>query len=229
MPHVVQVGPDSPAVLRTTARDVVTFLYVFDAFGIVERKNPDALVAAFTAEFARSEAVRLILKVLNLSASPNLADDLARLAACDPRVEVLRHSVETPELAALMRRCDCYVSPHRSEGFGLTVAEAMSLGVPVIATDYGGTADFVTEETGFPLHYRLVEIAQDHGPYRKGGIWAEPSQAHLQRLLRGVAAEPAKAAAKGLIAQARVASAHSAAAVGARIVERLSAWMLVGS
>jgi glycosyltransferase involved in cell wall biosynthesis len=123
----------------------------------------------------------------------------------------------------LFRACDCYVSPHRSEGFGLTVAEAMALGVPVIATDYGGTVDFVTEEVGFPLRYRLIEVDRDHGPYAKGAIWADPSREHLQELLRSVVANPRAAAARGQRARTRVLENYSAAKVGRCIGERLAA------
>jgi glycosyltransferase involved in cell wall biosynthesis len=95
--------------------------------------------------------------------------------------------------------------------------------MPVIATDYGGTVDFVTEEVGFPLRYRLVEVDRDHGPYAKGAIWADPSREHLQELLRRVVANPRAAAARGQRARARMREDYSAAAVGRRIGERLAA------
>jgi len=95
--------------------------------------------------------------------------------------------------------------------------------LPVIATDYGGTADFVTEDVGFPLRYRLVELDRNHGPYAKGAIWADPSREHLRELLRMVVAQPQAAAEKGRRARARMLQDYSAAAVGRRIGERLAA------
>ena len=145
------------------------------------------------------------------------------LAERNARCVVLRQTMRPHELAGLIRASDCYVSPHRTEGFGLTVAEAMALGVPVIATDYGGTADFVTEEIGFPLRYRLVEVDRDHGPYAKGAIWPDPSREHLQELLRSVVANPARGGGKRARARARMLEGYSAAAVGRRIGERLAA------
>jgi glycosyltransferase involved in cell wall biosynthesis len=203
--------------------DEFVFLYVFDASSFVERKNPHCLVDAFEAAFSEHDRVRLVLKVSNAGNDPEFSLYLDALATRNARCVVLRQTMQPHELARLVRASDCYVSPHRAEGFGLTVAEAMALGVPVIATDYGGTVDFVTEEAGFPLRYRLVEVDRDHGPYAKGAIWADPSREHLQELLRRVVANPRAAAARGQRARARMREDYSAAAVGRRIGERLAA------
>jgi glycosyltransferase involved in cell wall biosynthesis len=98
----------------------------------------------------------------------------------------------------------------------------MAAGLPVIATDYGGTVDFLTEELGFPLRYRLVEVDRDHGPYAKGAVWSDPSREHLCELLRNVVDDPDAAAARGRRARARVLEDYSAGAVGRRIGERLA-------
>ncbi len=203
--------------------DAFVFLYVFDASSLVARKNPHCLVDAFEAAFSDHDEVRLVLKVSNADADPEFSGYLDGLVARNPRCVVLRQTMQSDELVGLFHACDCYVSPHRTEGFGLTVAEAMALGVPVIATDYGGTVDFLTEEVGFPLRYRLVEVDRDYGPYAKGAIWADPSREHLKELLRSVVANPRAAAARAQRARARMLEDYSAAAVGRRIGERLSA------
>ena len=203
--------------------DEFTFLYVFDASSLVERKNPRCLVDTFETAFSDHDRVRLVLKVSNVDNSSEFSAYLDGLAKRNARCTVLRQTMETQELAGLVRASDCYVSPHRTEGFGLTVAEAMALGVPVIATDYGGTADFVTEEVGFPLRYRLAELDRNYGPYAKGAIWADPSPEHLRELLRRVVANPDAAAAKGQLARTRILEKYSAVAVGQRISKRLAA------
>ena len=169
------------------------------------------------------EKVRLVLKASNTSHDPELSRYLDKLEERNPRCIVLRHSMTSRELTGLIRACNCYVSPHRSEGFGLTVAEAMILGLPVIATDYGGTADFLTEEVGFPLSYDLIEVDRDYGPYAKGAIWAEPLLPHLRELMRLVVEQPQLASAKGKRARARLTQEYSAAAVGRRMRDRLAA------
>jgi glycosyltransferase involved in cell wall biosynthesis len=226
MPHVVSAteAPQSGCREKLQIGGVeVAFLYMFDATSCVARKNPQCLVDAFEAEFSDHDRVRLVLKVSNADKDPEFSRYLDELVERNARCVVVRQTMETRELTGLVRGCDCYVSPHRTEGFGLTVAEAMALGVPVIATDYGGTADFVTEEVGFPLRYRLVEVDRHYGPYTKGAIWADPSREHLQELLRSVVTNPRGAAARGQRARSRMLEDYSAAAVGRRIVERLAA------
>jgi glycosyltransferase involved in cell wall biosynthesis len=225
VPHVVSVSKTPQSGWRDRLQlgaDEFAFLYVFDATSVVERKNPHCLLDAFQAAFSRHDRVRLVLKVSNIGDDPEFSHYLNALVERDARCVVLRQTLETDEFAGLVQAADCYVSPHRTEGFGLTVAEAMALGVPVIATDYGGTADFVTEEIGFPLRYRLAEVTRNYGPYAKGAIWAEPSREHLQELLRYAVANPNDAAARGQKARARMPDDYSAAAVGRRMGERLA-------
>jgi len=226
MPHIVSASaPPQPGCREKLqiGLDEFVFLYVFDATSMVERKNPQCLVDAFEAAFADHDRVRLVLKVTNADKDPEFSRYLDALTQRNTRCLVLRKYMEANELAGLVCAANCYVSPHRTEGFGLTVAEAMAAGVPVIATDYGGTTDFVTEEVGFPLRYRLVEIDRDHGPYAKGAIWPDPSREHLQELLRTVVADPSAAAARGERARALMLKDYSAAAVGRRISEQLAA------
>jgi glycosyltransferase involved in cell wall biosynthesis len=226
VPHVVSVSTAAQPGWRERlriGRDEFAFLYVFDASSYVERKNPHCLIDAFEAAFTDHDPVRLVLKVSHADTDLAFSGYLNALVERNTRCIVLRQMMETHELTGLFHACDCYVSPHRTEGFGLTVAEAMALGMPVIATDYGGTVDFVTEEVGFPLHYRLVEVDRDHGPYAKGAIWSDPLREHLQQLLRSVVAAPHEAAARGRRARTRMLEDYSAEAIGQRIGERLAA------
>ena len=78
------------------------------------------------------------------------------------------------ENSALMHCCDCYVSLHRSEGYGLTIAEAMLIGKPVITTGYSGNLDFTTDETALLVDYKLIPVEQGDYPYANGEMWAEP-------------------------------------------------------
>jgi glycosyltransferase involved in cell wall biosynthesis len=110
---------------------------------------------------------------------------------------------------------------HRAEGFGYTLAEAMALERPVIATHYSGNVDFMTPWNSFPVPYRLVEMPEDRGRYRQGSVWAEPdleAAADSMRVVfrdRGRAAEVARRGREDVTAQL------SSRACGERILARL--------
>ena len=105
--------------------------------------------------------------------------------------------IDRSEVDDLIRLCDCYVSLHRSEGFGLTLAEALSLDRPVIATDYSGSTDLLRAATGLPVRYDLVELEHNVGPYESGARWAHPDIQQAAELMRWVFEHPEEAAALG--------------------------------
>jgi glycosyltransferase involved in cell wall biosynthesis len=141
--------------------------------------------------------------------------------AADARVLVVDRVLERSELNSLMDLCDCYVSLHRSEGFGLTMAEAMALGKPVIATAYSANTEFMNSGNSFPVRYELVRLDRDHGPYFRGGVWAEPSVEHAAELMRYVYEDPAAAAEVARRGRRDIRRSLSAEAIGEQIARRL--------
>ena len=121
----------------------------------------------------------------------------------------------------MLNVCDCYVSLHRSEGFGLSIAEAMALRKPIIATNYSGNVDFMNEENSFPISYKLVPLERDYGPYRKGNVWAEPNERETSRCMRLVYEAREVAARKGMFAQRDIVIRFSPDAVGRLVARRL--------
>ena len=197
--------------------DAFAFLYVFDNASFVERKNPFCLIDAFVEQFAGDRDTCLVLKVSHAGLDPSGYQRLQDATAAHPNILLVPEMLDDEDLAALFRAADCYVSPHRSEGFGLTLAEAMLRGCPVIATDYGATTDFLTDETGYPIEFSLMEIEQDLGPYQRGHVWADPSREHLGRLLREVASDPTAARARGDAGRRFVEERYSPTSAGARM------------
>jgi len=198
------------------------FLFIYDPASVTERKNPIGLIAAFRQAFGGDERVRLVLKVLD---RPLFSHELSRVAAATDGlpVVILNQTMERPDVLALIRACDAYVSLHRAEGFGFTMAEAMLLRKPVIATYYSGNTDFMSPWNCFPVPYSLVELANKEGPYLGGALWAEPdldAAADLMRTVYNQRDLAAHVAAKG---QADVQRLLSPRACGERIVERLLA------
>jgi glycosyltransferase involved in cell wall biosynthesis len=203
--------------------DRFTFLFVFDMNSRLPRKNPIALVRAFRQAFRPDEPVELAIKV-----SPQgeyYADwwRELRAAAWEAGVTLIDRNLSRGELLALMNAADAYASLHRSEGFGLTMAEAMLLGKPTVATGYSGNLDFMTPENSYLVNYTRAVIEDDTPPYPKGCVWAEPSVEHAAALLRRVYDHPAEARAKGERARAELLRLLSPEAAGARMKARLDA------
>jgi len=98
---------------------------------------------------------------------------LTRLAEAVAGVLILEVSLYSDEVTSLLAAADIYASPHCSEGFGLTVAEAMAVGKPVVATDYGGTKDFIDAKCVYPVPAKMWMLDQNYGHYLAGHSWAK--------------------------------------------------------
>ncbi len=198
------------------------FLYAFDVSSQTERKHPLGAIRAFRAAGLAHDQAVLVLKFTNAEydrASVRRFHEEAE----GLNVVMLDGYMSRPELAALLNTADCYFSPHRSEGFGLTLLEAMRLGKAVIATNYSGNVDFMTPDNSYPLAYRLIPLTRDYGPYMRGAVWADPDLDDAARLIREVAENPAVAAARGARARADVKRDWSASATAGRVRARLEA------
>jgi glycosyltransferase involved in cell wall biosynthesis len=226
VPYVVDSPPERQTDLRQRLgipNGAFVFLYMFDAFSFVQRKNPHALLRAFAREFEDDEAVLVLKVAYSAEANPEFAAELEAAERSIPNLRVIREVLPEDELHSLFASADCYVSPHRSEGFGLTLAEAMALGKPVVTTDYGSTRDFASEDTAFPVKFRLVEIEQDLGPYFSGAVWADPDEADLARQMRLVRENPREARRRALAGRSFVQNAYSLPAIGRSIRDRVEA------
>jgi SAM-dependent methyltransferase len=212
LPISAPVVTDAP--LSIDVPDGFTFLFLFDFYSTLQRKNPLGLVEAFARAFKPGEGPNLLIKSFNGDYKPEALRRLREAAAGRPDVHIVDRFVTEAERAVLMDRCDCYVSLHRSEGFGLTLGEAMALGKPVIGTGYGGNLDFMTPANSYLVGYEMTTVGPEGENYPSSGRWAEPDLDHAARLMREVWTDQEEARRRGERARADIARDFSAEAVG---------------
>lgn len=203
--------------------DPFLFLFLYDLNSYSARKNPSAVLEAFRRSGLAGRGAALVIKVHNAAGNP---EDLARLqaeVAALPGTTLITDTLPRRAIYELESACDCFVSLHRAEGFGLAVAESMYLGKPVISTDWSATAEFVTPENGCPVRCSLVTLDRNHGPYAKGQIWAEPDVEHAAEWMRRLFHDRELAARLGAAARRTIEDRFSPAAIGARYRRRLEA------
>jgi glycosyltransferase involved in cell wall biosynthesis len=200
------------------------FLSMCDFFSTPERKNPMGAIEAFQRAFAsRSEDTYLVLKVNNSGHRPEMQRLLRRIAEADSTIILIDGYLTRPELNALISCCDCLVSLHRSEGFGLPMAEAMYFGRPSIATGWSANRDFMTMDNSLLVRYSLIPVSEGKGPFSDyTGLWADPDLDHAAHLMRKLAGDTSLAGELALAAQKTIREDFSAAAVGELMRNRLA-------
>lgn len=221
MPHTIELP--EPIIDRAGLgwpAETFIFFFAYDALSNFTRKNPDGLIAAFSSAFpAPAASVMLILKGRGLNAGQFA--HLAALAADRPDIRIVMEDWSVEQTLGAIAACDCYVSLHRAEGFGRTMAEAMYYGRPVIASAYSGNMDFMSPDTAYLVPYELAVLGAANGDYEAGSIWAEPNPQAAAALMRQVAADPDEARQVGERGQQWVKSHLSGEATGRRIRDRL--------
>ena len=158
-------------------KDKFLFLIMYDMFSVQERKNPFAAIKAFKKAFGDSKDVVLVVKTFGNDET--LKEKLAELKShLDPKTILINKILTCQEVYELENLCDCYVSLHKAEGFGLNIAESMFLGKPTIATNWSGNIDFMNSKNSCLVDYELVELKETYGIYPKGCHWAEADVDH---------------------------------------------------
>ncbi len=198
------------------------FFCSFDFNSTIARKNPHAVVEAFRLAFPLgNEKVALLIKSSNGDQHALRLKELVEVASKDRRITIRDDMLERRDLQALHRCSDVYVSLHRSEGFGLGLAEAMCMGKVVVATGYSGNMEFMTSANSCLVDYRMVPVLQGEYPYAKGQHWADPDPQHAAHHLRALYLDRAMARSIGLQASQDMARNFSVEACMNVLAQRL--------
>lgn len=192
VPHPVIEAPATEGMRERFGIEKDAFLvsFIFSAGSSINRKNPQAVIEAFRIFAAEAPGAFLLMKA---SGDVNKDEALSALVASvagDARIRIVTDRLSNADINGIIRSSNAYLSLHRSEGFGLTVAEAIMQGTPVVSTAWSGTADFCDPGNSWLVPSPLIPVADTHPEFAglEGAVWADPSAeaaaAHLTDIFR---------------------------------------------
>ena len=163
-------------------------LMMYDSNSYASRKNPRAAIDAFREAFGeKPEKAKLVIKISN----PQPED----IAFVEERVTpgsyiLMTERLERRKMNSLIRLCDVFLSLHRSEGFGLVLAEAMSLGTATVATNWSANTEFMPEGTACLVDWKPVPVGSAYQYEQEGLTWADADAHQAAGYLRRLKDEP---------------------------------------
>ncbi len=219
--YPIRLHPPDSRGLPSFPEHLTKVLFAFDFNSYTARKNPEAALRAFEIAVAQEPSMHLILKVHNAGRHPEAARRLAERVRSLPSVTLISDTLTRGQMTALQASADVFLSLHRSEGFGLNIAECMALGKPVIVTGWSGNMDFTNEDNAYLVPFELITIQRQAGDYEVGQKWADPDVEAAAGHLLHVVRHPEAARLKGERAQAYIEEHYSIETTTRHIRERL--------
>lgn len=198
----IRVMPHPVATLeRPVKADRAAFLIPRDAFAVLAmgdlhssatRKNLLGAIAIYLRAFPASDGKSvLILKIQSGDAHPAFRAQAETAMAGRKDIVLIADTLSRRDVQRLIASCDALLSPHRSEGFGLTLAEAFLMGVPALATGWSGNLDFMRDMPELLIKSTLVPVRDPHGVYQNANLqWAEPDADDAAAKLCTLASNP---------------------------------------
>jgi glycosyltransferase involved in cell wall biosynthesis len=209
------LAPDLPAGFRV--------LMIFDYLSTIQRKNPIGAIEAYRQAFAPSDGAQLIVKSINGVHRVEAREQVERAAIGRSDIVLMEETISGAARDALVAACDCLLSLHRGEGFGLSLADAMVAGKPVVATAYGGNTEFMRPTNSYLVPYEMTNVGPGCEHYPPEARWAEPDVSSAAAALREIAGDVGVARERGLTAQADVRTLLAPERIGRLMLRRFEA------
>ncbi|RED57646.1 glycosyltransferase [Cohnella lupini] len=186
IPHSIEVKIDTPrerSYYNLPERSFL-FLTMYDMNSFQQRKNPIASIDAFKSAFDPNDlTVGLVVKVNNANSNREDIKTITQIVEGYNNIYLIKEILNRNDTNALIQCTDSYISLHRSEGFGLGLAEAMYLSKPVIGTNWSANTDFMNMQNSCLVHYNLIKVGNDYGPYHAYQTWADPDLNHASQYM----------------------------------------------
>lgn len=225
IPHIIDVDMDSAQTHDRTSfaipENSFVFLSMFDTHSIAQRKNPFGSIVAFQRAFKPNDLnAHLVIKINN-------ADEAASKSLHDmingwDNIQIIDSHLDRAGIDSLINCCDCYVSLHHAEGFGLAPAEAMAMGKVALLTNWSGNTEYMTADNCIPIRYTLQSLGKDYGPYESYQYWATPDLDHAADEMKHIANDHERARVLGEKGRNTIREKFSADAIGKRMKARLN-------
>lgn len=226
MPYPVLMT-NSEFLPRTTyalQEGVFHFLFACDLHSFIERKNPIDVISAFQNAFPiERNDVRMVIKVHGKGGFAEVRRHILEAIDQDRRILLIDANLGRHAAESLHAACDAYISLHRSEGYGLNMAESMWLGKPVIATRYSGNLDFMSDENSCLVDFKMIPVLKGQYPRGEGQQWAAPDVHQASLYMRRIVDDRRFAAEIGARAASSVQHQLSLGTVGSKMRSRLEA------
>ena len=198
------------------------FLTNFDYLSVHRRKNPIGAIEAYLSAFGPEDGATLVVKSINGHHKQLDVEHVRWAARGRPDVVFMDGFVSSAAMQAMIELADTYVSLHRSEGYGLNMADAMARSTPVVATGYSGNMDFMDATTAELVGYDLVEVGKGSEPYDRSAVWADPRLDTAAAAMRRLFDDPGYAADLADRAERHVRTHFARDAVGELALELLT-------
>ncbi|MHA7057863.1 glycosyltransferase family 4 protein [Aquimarina sp. M1] len=225
VPHPIEVNLKSIQNQNPTIffnENKFSYLFIFSYHSSIERKNPFFLIEAFIKAFGNNQDVELVIKTNGAKHFKNAERKLYQARANQKNITIIDFDLDRNEINHLINNCDCYVSMHHSEGFGLTLAEAMCLSKATIATNYSGNTQFMNENNSFLVDYELGLIENPDANFGPKTLWGNPMMEDTIKKLKEVYENADLRKEKAKNAQHYVQEKLSFYAIGSIIKNRLN-------
>jgi glycosyltransferase involved in cell wall biosynthesis len=216
-----------PFELDTKYKDSYIFYSIFQW---TERKNPAGLIRAYYSAFDNNENVVLVLKTYRASYATKevqaIQEEIKKIKSNmllknPPKIVFISDQLTDGQMLALHRRCNCFILPHRAEGWGMPHMQAMAMGNPCISTNFSGNLDFMNKDNSYLVDYQMTPVCNmPWSPWYQGFMeWAEPNLSQLKHYMLYCYQNQINAKATGLQGRKTILSKFTWEQCGANLVK----------